>query len=253
MGNKMAVTIKSQREIEIMREAGKILAFVHEELEKMVKPGISTMELNKKADELMRKYGCIPSFLGYNGYPASICVSMNDEVIHGIPDKRRILQEGDVVSIDAGVILKGYQSDAARTWAVGEVSETAKRLIRTAEESFFEGIKFAKAGGHLYDISAAVEEKVVANGFSCVRDFVGHGIGTEMHEDPQIPNYRQRRRGMKMVPNMTICVEPMINVGKYGVCMLDDDWTIVTEDGSLSAHYENTILITEGEPEILSL
>ena len=145
MENKMAVTIKSQREIEIMREAGKILAFVHEELEKMVKPGISTMDLNKRADELMRKYGCIPSFLGYNGYPASICVSMNDEVIHGIPDKRRILQEGDVVSIDAGVVLKGYQSDAARTWAVGEVSAKAKQLIRTAEESFFAGLAVAVA------------------------------------------------------------------------------------------------------------
>lgn len=249
----MSVTIKSEREISIMREAGKILAYVHEELAKMVRPGISTMEINRKADEIMRSYHCIPSFLNYNGYPASICTSVNDEVVHGIPSKHQILQEGDIISIDAGVIYQGYQSDAARTWGVGEVSEQAKKLMRVTEESFYKGLAFAREGCYLYEISAAVEDYVVANGYSCVRDLVGHGIGTQMHEDPQIPNFRQRRKGMKLQKGMTICVEPMVNIGRYDVCVLDDDWTVVTEDGSLSSHYENTILITDGEPELLSL
>ena len=249
----MSVTIKSEREISIMREAGKILAYVHEELAKMVRPGISTMEINRKADEIMRSYHCIPSFLNYNGYPASICTSVNDEVVHGIPSKHQILQEGDIISIDAGVIYQGYQSDAARTWGVGEVSEQAKKLMRVTEESFYKGLEFAREGCYLYEISAAVEDHVVANGYSCVRDLVGHGIGTQMHEDPQIPNFRQRRKGMKLQKGMTICVEPMVNIGRYDVCVLDDDWTVVTEDGSLSSHYENTILITDGEPELLSL
>ena len=249
----MSVTIKSEREISIMREAGKILAYVHEELAKMVRPGISTMEINRKADEIMRSYHCIPSFLNYNGYPASICTSVNDEVVHGIPNKHQILQEGDIISIDAGVIFQGYQSDAARTWGVGEVSEQAKKLMRVTEESFYKGLEFAREGCYLYEISAAVEDHVVANGYSCVRDLVGHGIGTQMHEDPQIPNFRQRRKGMKLQKGMTICVEPMVNIGRYDVCVLDDDWTVVTEDGSLSSHYENTILITDGEPELLSL
>ena len=249
----MSVTIKSEKEIELMREAGRILAIVHEELEKFVRPGISTLDIDKKGYEIIKSYGCIPSFLNYNGYPASICVSVNDEVVHGIPRKDRILLEGDIVSLDAGVIYKGYHSDAARTWAVGEVSKEAKKLMEVTEKSFFEGMKYAKAGNYLFEISAAIENYVVANGFSCVRDLVGHGIGRELHEDPQIPNFKQRRRGPKLVPGMTLAIEPMVNAGKYHVCWLDDEWTVVTEDESLSAHYENTVLITDGEPELLSI
>ena len=249
----MSVTIKSEKEIELMREAGRILAIVHEELEKFIRPGISTLDIDKKGYEIIKSYGCIPSFLNYNGYPASICVSVNDEVVHGIPRKDRILLEGDIVSLDAGVIYKGYHSDAARTWAVGEVSKEAKKLMEVTEKSFFEGMKYAKAGNYLFEISAAIENYVVANGFSCVRDLVGHGIGRELHEDPQIPNFKQRRRGPKLVPGMTLAIEPMVNAGKYHVCWLDDEWTVVTEDESLSAHYENTVLITDGEPELLSI
>ena len=249
----MSVTIKSEKEIELMREAGRILAIVHEELRDFVRPGISTLDIDKKGYEIIKSYGCIPSFLNYNGYPASICVSVNDEVVHGIPSKKRILRDGDIVSLDAGVIYKGFHSDAARTWAVGEVSKEAKKLMEVTEQSFYEGIKFARAGCHLHEISAAIEDYVVANGFSCVRDLVGHGIGRELHEDPQIPNFRQRRRGPKLVPGMTLAIEPMVNIGRPEVCWLDDDWTVVTEDESLSAHYENTVLITDGEPELLSI
>ncbi len=249
----MSVIIKSEREIELMREAGNILAIVHEELEKYVKPGISTLDIDKKADEIIRGYGCIPSFLNYNGFPASICVSINDQVVHGIPNKNTFLKDGDIVSLDAGVIYKGYQSDAARTWAVGEVSEEAAKLIEVTKQSFYEGIKYAKTGNHLYEISAAIQDYVEASGFSVVRDLVGHGIGKDMHEEPQIPNFRQKRRGIRLESGMTLAIEPMVNAGRYDVFWDDNDWTVVTEDGSLSAHYENTILITEGEPEILSL
>ena len=249
----MGITIKSEREIELMREAGKILSKVHDILAKEVKPGVSTYHIDKIGKEAIYDFGCKPSFLGYDGYPASICVSVNDEVIHGIPSKFRILKEGDIVSLDAGVIYKGYQSDAARTHACGEVSPRAKELIEVTRQSFFEGIKFAKAGHFLHEISAAVEDCVTPHGFTCVRDFVGHGIGREMHEEPQIPNFHQKRRGPKLYPGMTLAIEPMVNIGRPEVVWMDDDWTICTEDGSLSAHYENTILITEGEPEILSL
>ena len=196
----MAVTIKSQHEIELMREAGNILATVHDELAGLVKPGVSTMELNNYADKRIREFGCIPSFLDYNGYPASLCVSVNDEVVHGIPNKKRKLREGDIVSLDCGVIYKGYQSDSARTYPVGEVSAESQRLIDVTKQSFFEGIKFAKAGNHLYDISKAIQKYVESNGFSVVRDLVGHGIGQNMHEDPQIPNFRQIGRGIKLKP-----------------------------------------------------
>lgn len=249
----MSVTIKSSREIELMREAGRILASVHEELGKAIRPGMTTKEIDRLGEELIRSYGCIPSFLNYNGYPASICVSVNDEVVHGIPSKKRILREGDIVSLDAGVIYKGYHSDAARTHAVGEISKEAQKLIDVTRESFFEGIKYAKAGNHLYDISKAIQNYVESNGFSVVRDLVGHGIGSALHEDPQIPNFKQRGRGPKLQPGMTLAIEPMVNMGAYDVWWLEDDWTVVTQDESLSAHYENTILITEGEPEILSL
>ena len=249
----MAITIKSEREIELMAEAGKILERVHNELEKALHPGMSTKDIDTLGEEIIRSYGCIPSFLNYNGYPASICVSVNQEVVHGIPDKHRIIHEGDIVSLDAGVIYKGYHSDAARTHAVGNISEEAKRLIEVTKQSFFEGIKLAVPGNHLFDISEAIQKYVESNGYSVVRDLVGHGIGTHLHEDPQIPNFKQRRKGMKLRPGMTLAIEPMVNEGSYDVVWLDDDWTVVTEDGSLAAHYENTIVITEDGCEILTL
>ena len=249
----MSVTIKSNREIELMREAGRILAIVHDELEKAIKPGITTKQIDKLGEEIIRSYGCIPSFLNYNGYPASVCVSVNDEVVHGIPNKKRILREGDIVSLDAGVIYKGYHSDAARTHAVGQISKEAQKLIDVTRESFYEGIKYAKAGNHLYDISKAIQNYVESHGFSVVRDLVGHGIGKELHEEPQVPNFKQKGRGLRLQKGMTLAIEPMVNMGAYEVWWLEDDWTVVTQDESLSAHYENTVLITDGEPEILSL
>lgn len=249
----MSVTIKSQHEIELMREAGKILAKTHDELAKAIKPGMTTFQIDKIGEEIIRSYGCIPSFLNYNGYPASICVSVNDEVVHGIPSKNRIIVEGDIVSLDAGVIYKGYHSDAARTLAVGEISPEAKKLIEVTKQSFFEGLKFAREGYHLHDISNAIGDYCESFGYGVVEDLCGHGIGRNLHEDPEIPNFRQRRRGIKLQAGMTLAIEPMINMGTYEVSWLDDDWTVVTDDGSLSAHYENTVLITKGEPEILSL
>lgn len=247
------VSIKSEREIELMREAGKILARVHEELGKALKPGMSTLDVDKLGERIIRGYGCIPSFKNYNGYPASICVSVNDEVVHGIPDKHHYLKEGDIVSLDAGVIYKGYHSDAARTHGIGEISPEAQKLITVTKQSFFEGIKFAKAGNHLNDISSAIQAYAESFGYGVVRDLVGHGIGSHLHEDPEIPNFSQKRRGILLRPGMTLAIEPMINAGRCDVVWMDDDWTVVTEDGSLSAHYENTVLITQGEPEILSL
>lgn len=236
-----------------MRESCKILAEVHAKLGEMIEPGISTWDIDAMGEKLIRSYGCVPNFLNYNGYPASICVSVNDEVVHGIPSKERILMEGDIVSLDAGLIYKGYHSDAARTYPVGEVSQEAKQLIEVTRQSFFEGIKHAKAGAHLHDISNAIDAYCSKFGYGVVRDLVGHGIGTSLHEDPQIPNFRQWRKGIRLQPGMTLAIEPMITLGTYKVGWLDDDWTVVTMDGSPAAHYENTILITEGEPEILTL
>jgi methionyl aminopeptidase len=249
----MAITIKSEREIELMRESCRLLGIVHKEMEEAIRPGVSTMDINIIGDTVIRKLGCIPNFKNYNGYPASVCVSVNDEVVHGIPNKKRILQEGDIVSLDAGLIYKGYHSDAARTHGVGQISPAAQKLIDVTKASFFEGIKMAKAGNHLHDISNAIDAFIQPYGYGIVRDLVGHGIGTSLHEDPQIPNFAQRRRGPKLQAGMTLAIEPMINMGRADVDWLDDDWTVVTEDGSWSAHYENTILITDGEPEILTL
>lgn len=249
----MAVTIKSEREIELMRESCRLLSIVHKEMEEYVRPGISTKDIDTMAENMIRKMGCIPNFKNYHGYPASVCVSVNDEVVHGIPHAQRILQEGDIVSLDCGLIYKGYHSDAARTHGVGEISPEARKLIDATRESFFAGIKMATAGNHLYDISNAIDAYIKPYGYGIVRDLVGHGIGTSLHEDPQIPNFAQRRRGMKLQAGMTLAIEPMINMGRADVEWLDDDWTVVTEDGSWSAHYENTILITDGEPEILTL
>ena len=249
----MAVTIKSPRDIELIREAGRILAKTHEELAKNLRPGMSTWDIDHMGEEIIRSYGCIPSFKNYNGYPASICVSVNDEVVHGIPHKEHFLDEGDIVSLDAGVIYKGYHSDAARTYGIGEIDDDAKKLIEVTRQSFFEGIKFAKAGNHLNDISAAIQKYAESFGFGVVRDLVGHGIGSHLHEDPEIPNFARKRKGILLQPGMTLAIEPMITEGSYEVVWLDDDWTVMTEDGGWAAHYENTILITEGEPEILSL
>lgn len=249
----MAVTIKSAKEIELMREAGRLLEIVHDEMGKLVRPGISTMDINECGDRVIRELGCKPNFLNYGGFPASICVSVNEEVVHGIPKKERILKEGDIVSLDAGLIYKGYHSDAARTHAVGQISPEIQKLLDVTKQSFFEGIKRAKAGNHLFDISAAIDDYVSPFGYGIVQDLVGHGIGTSLHEDPQVPNFRQRRRGMKLVPGMTLAVEPMINMGTWKVKWLADEWTVIAADHSVSAHYENTILITDGEPEILTL
>ena len=249
----MKVTIKSAEEIEKMRRAGEILAAVHQNLAREIKPGMSTLDIDRLGEEMIRGYGCIPSFKNYCGYPASICVSVNDEVVHGIPSKDRILQDGDIVSLDAGLIYKGYHSDMARTFPVGQVSEEARLLMERTKGSFFAGIEMAKAGNHLYDISNAIDAYIRPFGYGIVRDLVGHGIGTSLHEDPQIPNFAQHRRGLKLQAGMTLAIEPMINIGRPDVAWLDDDWTVVTEDGSLSAHYENTILITDGEPEILTM
>ena len=249
----MPVTIKSAREIELMTKAGEILALVHKELEKGLRAGMSTWDVDRLGEEVIRSYGCEPSFLNYNGYPASICVSVNHEVVHGIPSKKRIIKEGDIVSLDAGVIYKGYHSDAARTHAVGEVSQEAKDLIRITKESFFEGIKYAKEGNHLFDISRAIGAYAEKFGYGVVRDLCGHGIGMHLHEDPEIPNYQMQRRGMRLKAGMTLAIEPMINIGTWQVDWLDDDWTVVTRDGSLSAHYENTVLITEDEPKLLTV
>ena len=249
----MSVSIKSAKEIQLMREAGKRLELVHAKLEEYVKPGISTKDIDRYGEKLIRDMGCIPNFLNYNGYPASICVSVNDEVVHGIPNNEHILMEGDIVSLDAGLIYEGYHSDAARTHAVGEISKEAQQLIQVTKDSFFKGIEYAREGNHLHQISAAIGAYAESFGYGVVRDLVGHGIGTHLHEDPQIPNFAQKRRGIRLVSGMTLAIEPMINAGRYDVCWLDDDWTVVTEDGSLSAHYENTVLITDGEPEILTL
>ncbi|HJB91846.1 MAG TPA: type I methionyl aminopeptidase [Candidatus Eisenbergiella merdigallinarum] len=249
----MAVSMKSAREIELMREAGRLLSRVHEQLGAAIRPGMSTLEIDQLGEKLIRDLGCVPNFLHYSGYPASICVSVNDEVVHGIPRKDRILKEGDIVSLDAGLIYKGYHSDAARTHAVGRISPEAQQLIEVTRQSFFEGIKMAREGCHLHDISNAIDAYVSRFGYGIVRDLVGHGIGTSLHEDPQIPNFAQKRKGVRLQAGMTLAVEPMINAGGWEVDFLNDGWTVVTRDGSLSAHYENTILVTDGEPEILTL
>ena len=241
----MSVSIKSSSEIKRMREAGRLLEQVHDELAKAIRPGVSTWEINKVGEDLIRRRGCVPNFLNYNGFPASFCTSVNEEVVHGIPSKDRILKEGDIISLDAGLIYKNYHSDAARTYGVGEISEESRQLIEVTRQSFFEGLKYAKAGKHLFEISGAIGAYAERFGYGVVRDLVGHGIGTKLHEEPQIPNFKQKRRGMRLYPGMTLAIEPMINEGRADVVWLDDDWTVVTEDGSRSAHYENTILITD--------
>lgn len=248
-----AITIKNAEELQLMREAGKILAKVHEGLAKEIHEGMTTLEVDNICEEMIRSYGCQPNFKGLYDYPGSVCVSINDEVVHGIPGDR-VIQNGDIVSLDTGVLYKGYHSDAARTIGVGEISEEAALLIERTRQSFFQGMKYARAGRHLYDISGAIGDYAESFGYGVVKDLVGHGIGTSLHEAPEIPNFRKRfRKGPKLVSGMTFAVEPMINEGTDEVAWEDDGWTVVTMDYSLSAHYENTIIITDGDPEILTL
>ncbi len=246
------ITVKSPREIEQMRVAGKITAEARSLGRQLVAPGITTQEINKEIFKFIKSRGATPSFLGYGGFPGSACISVNDEVIHGIPGKR-LIREGDIVSIDVGAIKNGWQGDCCGTFAAGEISEEAKRLIEVTRQSFFEGIKYARAGNRISDISHAIQEYVESFGYSLVREYVGHGIGKEMHEAPEVPNYGAPGHGPRLVKGMTIAVEPMVIVGGEAVRVLDNNWTVVTVDGSLSAHYENTIAITDGEPEILTM
>ncbi len=247
----MMITIKSPREIELMRRAGKITAAARSIGREMVTAGVTTREIDKAIHDFIIKQGATPSFLGYGGFPASACISVNNEVIHGIPGKRRI-EEGDIVSIDVGAFIGGFHGDCAGTYAVGAVTEEARRLIEVTRQSFFEGIRFARQGNRVSDISHAIQEYVESFGYSLVRDYVGHGIGSQMHEAPEVPNFGQAGHGPRLVKGMTIAIEPMVNIGGAAVKVLGDDWTVVTADGSLSAHYENTVLITDGEPEILT-
>lgn len=246
------ITIKSPREIELMREANRIVAETHAYLSEQIKDGISTAEIDRLGEEFIRSKGATPSFKGYRGYPASICVSINDEVVHGIPSKNRIISNGDIVSLDIGAFYKGFHGDAARTFGVGEIDQEAARLIKVTEESFYKGLEFALVGNRLTDISHAIQNYVESKGFSVVREYVGHGIGREMHEAPQIPNFGPPGRGPVLKPGMTLAIEPMVNVGNFHVKTLTDGWTVVTKDGSLSAHYENTIVIKDKGPQILS-
>ncbi|HHT50251.1 MAG TPA: type I methionyl aminopeptidase [Eubacteriaceae bacterium] len=245
------IILKSPNEIEIMKKAGRVVAEVHEILKETVMPGITTKELDRIAEEHIRKSNALPAFKGYNGFPASICTSINEEVVHGIPGSR-ILVEGDIISIDIGAIVDGYYGDAAKTYPVGKVSLENKRLIEVTRESFFEGIKFAQEGYRLSDISNAIQKYVEKNGFSVVRDYVGHGIGQNMHEDPPIPNYGKAGTGPRLKAGMVLAIEPMVNMGTYHVRTLNDNWTVVTIDKKPSAHYENTIAITQEGPEILT-
>ena len=246
------ITLKSSHEIQLMRQAGKITAAARALAGAMVAPGVTTQEIDRAVYRFIKSKGAEPSFLGYNGYPASVCISVNDEVIHGIPGKR-VLKEGDIVSVDVGAYKDGYHGDCAGTYPCGRISEEARRLIDVTRQSFFEGLKYAREGYRLPDLSGAIERYVEANGFSVVREYVGHGIGTKMHEAPEVPNYVEPRAGRpRLLRGMTIAVEPMVNAGRAGVLVMPDGWTVKTADGKLSAHYENTILITDGEPELLT-
>ena len=247
------IIIKSDQEIDLMRESGKVTGFILKELENFIKPGLSTADVDRFVEDTIRKNGMIPTFKGYGGFPASACVSINEEVVHGIPSKKRILREGDIVSVDVGSTYKGYVSDAARTYPVGEVSDMAKKLMKSTKDSFFAGLEFCKVGYRLSDISHAIQVKAESEGFSVIRDFVGHGVGQKMHEDPQIPNFGRPGRGPRLAKGMVFAIEPMICEGTYDVMTLSNDWTVVTLDGKLSAHYENTVVITDGEPELLTL
>ncbi len=245
------ITIKSAREIELMRVSGRITAAARSIGREMVSPGVTTHEINKEIHKFITKSGAVPSFLGYGGFPGSACISVNDEVIHGIPGKR-VVNGGDIVSIDVGAFIGGYHGDCCGTFAAGEISDEAKQLIEVTRQSFFEGIKYARAGCRVSDISHAIQEYVESFGFSLVREYVGHGIGKSLHEGPEVPNFGEPGHGPRLVKGMTIAIEPMVIMGDRAIRVLNDNWTVVTQDGSYSAHYENTVLITDGEPEILT-
>ncbi|MCY6483476.1 type I methionyl aminopeptidase [Clostridium aestuarii] len=246
------IIIKKSKEIEYMRHSGRVVGKTLAKLQEYVKPGITTGELDRIAEEYIRSQNAIPSFKGYYGFPASICASVNNEVVHGIPGKK-VLQEGDIISIDCGAILNGYHGDAARTFAVGKISKEAEDLIKITKKSFFKGIEKAIIGNRLSDISSEIQKYAESHGYSIVRDYVGHGIGTQMHEDPEIPNFGVSGRGPKLVEGMVLAIEPMVNIGKYNVRVQQNNWTVVTEDGTLSAHYENTVAILNDGPELLTL
>ena len=246
------VILRRQDEVEKLRISNRIVAETLAELREIIQPGITTVELDRYCEERVRRMGAVPAFKGYMGYPASLCVSINEEVVHGIPGKR-ILRAGDIVSLDFGVIYEGYCGDAAITVAVGKVSERARQLMDVAEAGLFDGIAQARVGNRLGDISAAVQRRVEASGFSVVRDFVGHGIGRKLHEEPQIPNYGVRGRGIELKPGMVLAIEPMVNEGTFRVKVQPDGWTVLTEDGKLSAHFEHSVVITEQGPDILSI
>ena len=245
------ITLKSSHEIDLMRRSGKITAAARALAGEMVKPGVTTQEINDAVERFIRRQGAVPSFLHYNGYPASACISVNDEIIHGIPGKR-VLQEGDIVSVDVGAYIGGFHGDCAATFPCGTVSPEAQRLIDVTRQSFFEGIRFAREGQRLQDISAAVQSYVERSGFSVVREYVGHGVGAKMHESPEIPNYGRPGHGPRLLRGMTLAIEPMVNAGSAAITQLSDGWTVKTADGKWAAHYENTILITDGAPEILT-
>lgn len=246
------ITLKSPHEIDLMRRSGKITAAARALAGEMVKPGVTTQEINDAVERFIRKQGAVPSFLHYNGYPASACISVNDEIIHGIPSPKRVLQEGDIVSVDVGAYIGGFHGDCAATFPCGRISPEARHLIDVTRQSFFEGIRFAREGQRLQDISAAVQSYVEQNGFSVVREYVGHGVGARMHESPEIPNFGRPGHGPRLLRGMTLAVEPMVNAGSAAITQLSDGWTVKTADGKWAAHYENTILITDGEPEILT-
>lgn len=247
------VTIKSKTEIEYMKEAGRVTGETLKLLKGLTKPGVTTLELDRAAESFIRSQGCTPTFKGYGGFPGSVCASVNHEVIHGIPDMR-VLNEGDIISFDVGACYKGYNGDAARTFGVGEISSEAQKLIDVTEASFFAGIKFAKDGYRISDISAEIQRVVEENGYSVLREYCGHGIGRDLHEDPEVPNYFQPgHRGIRIRPGMCLAIEPMVNMGSREIYVGDNDWTVYTQDGKLAAHYENTVLITNGEPQLLTL
>lgn len=247
------IIIKNNNEIQLMRQAGRVVAETLLTLEEIIRPGITTAELDRVAERYILGKGGKPSFKGYNGFPASICTSVNEEVIHGIPNKKRVLKEGDIVSIDCGAILNGYQGDAARTFAVGKISEENQRLIDVTKESFFIGAKKCIVGNRVSDISFEIQQYVESMGYSVVRDFVGHGIGQNLHEDPEVPNFGRSGRGPKLKHGMMLAIEPMVNIGTFNIKILANDWTVVTCDGAMSAHYENTVAILDNGPEILTL
>lgn len=254
------ISIKSKREIELMKEACKLTALTYDYIEKIIRPGMSTLELDNLAEKFIRDHGGIPAQKGYPSgvrgvpdFPGTLCISINDVVIHGIPSKDIIIKDGDIVSVDLVVLKNGYNGDAARTFLIGNCSDEAKELVAVTKQAFFEGLKCAKPGNRVGDISHAVETYVRSKGFNLVREFQGHGIGKKMHEEPGVPNIGKAGRGPRLEKGMTICIEPMVMAGKEDIWELEDGWTIATQDGSLSAHYENTILITENEPKILTI